>query len=78
VGTLEAVAPLMPLRDKMFGDARVRALARETINSIQGRAPRGAQGQLSLIQQDHQVGRVSLADPEPQPSASQPMDSDEM
>lgn len=61
VGSLRAVAPLIPLRDKRFGHSEVRALASETIADIQGRAPAAGRGQLSLVEHRERAGGVSLA-----------------
>jgi len=88
VGTVRAVAPLIPVRDKIFGDSNVRALARETIQEIQGRLPKGAQGQLTLVDHSPEVGAVSfalaeeggmsLASEDPETPPLQPLDADEM
>ena len=78
LGTVRCVAPLLPLRDRLFGDGQVRRAARATIEEVQNRLRGASAGQLSLATKADQVGRVSLASPGRSGGLSEPMDSDDM
>ena len=78
VGTVRCVAPLLPLRDRLFGDGQIRRAARATIEEVQGRLRGASAGQLSLATDADQAGGVSLASLDRSGALSEPVDSDDM